>query len=39
MARIVVAQQWTPADYWALTVGEREAVITELIRIAQQQKH
>jgi len=32
MAQFVVAFNWTPADYWALTVAERNAIIEALDR-------
>ncbi|MBZ4485960.1 hypothetical protein LQ938_09725 [Microbacterium sp. cx-55] len=34
MAAFVVALKWTPADYWALTLAEREAIAQELKRQA-----
>ena len=30
MARFVVSLRWTPADYWRLTVAEREAIAHEI---------
>lgn len=32
MATFVVALRWRPSDYYALTLAEREAIITELQR-------
>lgn len=32
MATFVAALHWTPADYYAITMAEREAIIAELNR-------
>lgn len=32
MATFVVRLNWTPADYYAMTASEREAIIAELRR-------
>lgn len=32
MASFVVALRWRPADYYALTIAEREAILAELRR-------
>ncbi len=32
MATFVVALRWRPADYYALTLAEREAIIAEMRR-------
>ncbi|MGF6821185.1 hypothetical protein M2317_000071 [Microbacterium sp. ZKA21] len=32
LASFVVGFHWRPADYWSMTVAEREAILTEARR-------